>query len=94
MDAAVSATPVPIPVPEAQTHEEHEHEHHHVYIFPRLRRRLPPPSKGRLRAILAGLMVSMVLCGWTEGSVVPLVPSLQKHYNVGNPRTLEEADDG
>lgn len=27
-------------------------------------------------------MVSMVLCGWNEGSTGPLIPKLQEYYHI------------
>lgn len=55
---------------------------HHSYIFKRLRRACPAPSQRRLWGITAALCASMVLCGWNDGSVGPLIPSLQRYYEV------------
>lgn len=33
----------------------------------------------------AALCMSMVLCGWNDGSVGPLIPSLQEYYGVSRP---------
>lgn len=30
-------------------------------------------------------MLSMLLCGWNEGSTGPLIPRLQQYYNVRRP---------
>ncbi|CAK9782537.1 unnamed protein product [Cutaneotrichosporon oleaginosum] len=57
-------------------------DHGHTYIFARLRRTLPPPSRRRLHGVFAAMMVSMVLCGWTEGSTGPLIPRLREYYGI------------
>lgn len=41
---------MPPTLPEAEAHADVEH--HHQYIFKRLRKRLPPPSSGRLKAVV------------------------------------------
>ncbi|ORX40813.1 major facilitator superfamily domain-containing protein [Kockovaella imperatae] len=38
------------------------------------------PSPSRQVWMLSALMFSMMLCGWVEGSVGPLLPSLQAYY--------------
>ncbi|GMK53546.1 hypothetical protein CspeluHIS016_0101320 [Cutaneotrichosporon spelunceum] len=67
---------------EAPADEEPDLYAHHHYIFKRLRRACPPPSPRRLRIITGALCASMILCGWNDGSVGPLIPSLQRYYNI------------
>lgn len=89
--AAIAAMPATTPP------ETAEPVHHHHYIFARLRRPKPPPTRRRLYIITCvhirahhgtdnsgALMMSMILCGWNEGSAGPLFPSLQEYYNVGS----------
>lgn len=64
---------------------EPRHHDPSLYWFKRLRRPTPRPSKMREHAMFGALMLSMVLCGWNEGSVGPLVPRLQEYYNVSRP---------
>lgn len=56
--------------------------HHTLYIFKRLREPRPALTQFQENLILIGLCLSMILCGWTDGSVGPLIPSLQVHYNI------------
>ncbi|CAD6571058.1 MAG: hypothetical protein TREMPRED_000149 [Tremellales sp. Tagirdzhanova-0007] len=42
----------------------------------------PHRSLRRHRYMLVALMLSMMLCGWAEGSIGPLLPSLQLYYGV------------
>ncbi|KAL1411115.1 hypothetical protein Q8F55_002065 [Vanrija albida] len=77
------STPPPVDVEAPAVAVATSHEHHTSYVFARLRRDMPAPSKMRQHAIYGALMLSMVLCGWNEGSTGPLIPKLQEHYNVG-----------
>ncbi|CAK9783119.1 MFS general substrate transporter [Cutaneotrichosporon oleaginosum] len=55
---------------------------HDHYYFARLARPLPLPSRALERAMVATLFLVMFLAGWNDGSQGPLLPSLQRHYNV------------
>ncbi|ORX40812.1 major facilitator superfamily domain-containing protein [Kockovaella imperatae] len=51
-------------------------------LLKRLRRKLPPPSDTRLMWIFVALMVTMLLLGWNDGSLGPLLPFLQRYYKI------------
>ncbi|CAK9780575.1 MFS general substrate transporter [Cutaneotrichosporon oleaginosum] len=75
-------TPRPPSPPDVETPVDADLYAHHHYIFRRLRRACPAPSPRRVWIITGALCASMVLCGWNDGSVGPLIPSLQRYYNI------------
>ncbi|BEI90929.1 uncharacterized protein CcaverHIS019_0309990 [Cutaneotrichosporon cavernicola] len=76
-----SSTDSPTPLEEPGDTEPDLYAHHH-YVLKRLRRACPAPSPRRLRIITGALCASMILCGWNDGSVGPLIPSLQRYYDI------------
>jgi fucose permease len=55
---------------------------HDHYYFDRLAREVPLPGRALEWAMIATLFLVMFLAGWNDGSQGPLLPSLQRYYNV------------